>query len=81
MKAAVGTWGRRAGLRDVMKLIYEYIADAVKFEHLAADEQRPEIKEQFEKQAAAYRKLAQDRAKKLGIPPPEKPNPPPEKPN
>ncbi len=57
-----------------MKLIVEYIADAVKFEHLAAVEQKPEFKAQLEKQAAAYRKLADDRAKKLGIPPPEKPH-------
>jgi hypothetical protein len=28
----------------------------------------------LEKQAAAYRKLAEDRAKKIGVPPPEKPS-------
>ncbi len=57
-----------------MKLIAEYVAEAVKFEHLAALEPRPDYKAQLEKQAEAYRKLAVDRAKKLGVPPPEKPS-------
>jgi hypothetical protein len=35
---------------------------ARQFEHLAAEETNPEIKAQFEKQAAAYRKLAERRA-------------------
>jgi hypothetical protein len=57
-----------------MKLIVEYVADAVKFEHRAAGEQKPELRSALEKQAAAYRKLAEERAKKLGVPLPERPH-------
>jgi hypothetical protein len=55
-------------------LITKCVADAVKFEHLAALEVKPEVKAVLEKQAAAYRKLPEDRANQLGLPPPEKPN-------
>ncbi len=56
-----------------MKLIVEYVADAVKFEHLAALETKPELRDALEKQAAAYRRLAEQCAKKMGVPRPEKP--------
>jgi hypothetical protein len=56
-----------------MKLIAEYIADAVKFEHLAALERNAEVKALLEQQAAAYRRLAEKRAAEQGIPPPEMP--------
>ena len=56
-----------------MKLVAEYVAEALKFEQLAATEKNPEFRAQLEKQAAAYRKLAAERAKKLDMPPPEKP--------
>ncbi len=55
-----------------MKMISEYMADAAKFEQLASLEKNPEFRAQLKKQAAAYRKLAEDRAKKLGMPLPEK---------
>jgi hypothetical protein len=55
-----------------MKLVAEYLADAVKFEHLAAVEKSPEVRTALEQQAATYRKLAEKRAKATGIPPPEK---------
>ena len=58
----------------VMKLIVEYLADAVKFEQLAAHEERPDFKAQLAKQAEAYRKLAEEQAKKLGLQPPENPH-------
>jgi hypothetical protein len=50
-----------------MKMIAEYIEHAHKFEQLAAHEKNAELKASLEKQAAAYRKLATDRAKKLGL--------------
>lgn len=56
-----------------MKLVTEYLADAAKFERLAASESNPDVKAQLEKQAAAYRKLARDRAAKLGLPLPPDP--------
>jgi hypothetical protein len=57
-----------------MKLVTEYVAEAMKFEQLAATEKNQEFRAQLEKQAAAYRKLAEDRARTLGLPPPEKPH-------
>ena len=50
-----------------MQSISEYLERGLKFERLAAEELIPQIKAEFEKQAAAYRKLAAERAKKLGV--------------
>jgi hypothetical protein len=50
-----------------MKLIAEYLDIAIKFECLASVESPSKLKKSFEKQAAAYRKLATNRARKLGI--------------
>ncbi len=52
-----------------MKMITEYLQHALAFERLAADEQKPELKNEFEKQGAAYRRLAEERAKRLGLEP------------
>jgi hypothetical protein len=57
-----------------MQIILKYVADAVNFRHLAALEKNPEAKARLEKQAAAYLKLATDRAKKIGVPPPKIPD-------
>jgi F0F1-type ATP synthase membrane subunit b/b' len=54
-----------------MKLVTEYLADAAKFDQLAALEQHPQVREQLKEQATAYRKLAEKRAKQLGVPLPE----------
>jgi hypothetical protein len=51
-----------------VKLIAEYIQHALTFEDLAAHEAKPELKAAFEAQAEAYRKLAAERAKALGLP-------------
>jgi hypothetical protein len=40
---------------------------------MAADEKNPELKTNLDKQAAAYRKLAAERANKLGLLPPPGP--------
>jgi hypothetical protein len=56
-----------------MKLITEYLERDVRFEQLAADESNAELKEQFERQAKAYRKLAAKRANELGQPLPGSP--------
>jgi hypothetical protein len=50
-----------------MKMVAEYLENALQFERMAAEELNPEVKLQFEKQAATYRKLAVERAKKLGL--------------
>jgi hypothetical protein len=50
-----------------MKMIAEYLEHALNFERMAAEEKDPEVKAAFEKQAATYRKLAADRAKKYDL--------------
>jgi hypothetical protein len=45
---------------------------ALQFERMAHAENNAELKAQLEKQAAAYRKLAAERAKRLGLSPPSK---------
>jgi len=59
-----------------MKLLTEYLEHAITFERLAAQENNPAVRAQFEKQAAAYRKLAAERAAKYGLPPPSLPEQP-----
>ena len=54
-----------------MKMVAEYLAEAIEFQQMAADAKNPELKSALEKKAAAYRNLAIDRTKKLGMPPPE----------
>jgi hypothetical protein len=48
-------------------MIAEYLEHALQFERMAASEKNPELRAQLEKQAAAYRKLAGERANKLGL--------------
>jgi hypothetical protein len=49
-----------------MKMLAEYLDNATKFERMAARESDPTLKAEFEKQAKAYRKLAEQRARKYG---------------
>ena len=56
-----------------MKLLGEYLEHALQFERLAADEDNLKLKAQLEGQARAYRKLAAERATKLGLPAPSVP--------
>ncbi len=53
-----------------MTLVTEYLADAAKFDQLAALEQDPQVREQLKEQATAC-KLAEKRAKQLGVPLPK----------
>lgn len=48
-------------------MLAEYLDRAIEFEHLAAAERDPKLKADLEKQAAAYRKLAEKRAKEYGL--------------
>ena len=52
-----------------MKLVAEYLEQAVRFNRMAAEATDPKFKASLEKQAAAYRKLADKRAAKLNLPP------------
>jgi hypothetical protein len=56
-----------------MKLLTEYLERAVNLERLAASEPDSNFKNELLKQAAAYRKLAAQRAKQYGLPPPSPP--------
>jgi hypothetical protein len=47
--------------------IADHLDAAMKFEQMAAQENDSKLKAQFEKQAAAYRKLAEKRAKEYGL--------------
>ena len=53
-------------------MIAEYLEHAIQFGRLAAQEQNPALKEQFIKQAAAYRMLAAKRTKEQGLDDPDK---------
>jgi hypothetical protein len=54
-----------------MKLVAEYLLDAIKFEQMAEDAKDEALKAAFMKQAADYRNLALKRAKALGMPLPD----------
>jgi hypothetical protein len=43
-----------------VKMLAEYLDTAIKFEQMAAAENDPVLKAEFEKQAAAYRRLAEN---------------------
>jgi hypothetical protein len=53
-----------------MKMIAEYLEHALNFERMAVEEKNAEVRAQFERQAAAYRKLVVERAAKYGLPAP-----------
>jgi hypothetical protein len=50
-----------------MKLVAEYLQDAIKFEQMAEDAKDEALKAAFMKQAADYRKLALKRAGQVGM--------------
>ena len=52
-----------------MKLVAEYLEDALKFERMANEATDPKLKQSLQDQAAAYRKLADKRAAELNLPP------------
>jgi hypothetical protein len=53
-----------------MEMIRKYLENTTKFRNLAAAEKQPDVQALLEKQADAYRKLAEERAKKLNLPMP-----------
>jgi hypothetical protein len=56
-----------------MKLLTEYLDRAVQLESLAANEPNLQFGAELLKQAKAYREMAADRARQLGLPPPSPP--------
>jgi hypothetical protein len=50
-----------------MKMIAGYLEHALEFERMAAEATDPRLKESLTEQAVAYRKLAQERARRLGL--------------
>jgi hypothetical protein len=59
------------GAGGIMKLVAEYLLDAIKFEQMAEDAKDEALKAAFLKQVADYRKLALKRATELGMPVPD----------
>jgi hypothetical protein len=58
------------GAGSAVKMVAEYLENALRFERLAAEESNAQLKADFENQARAYRKLAAERAENLGLQPP-----------
>jgi len=56
-----------------VRMIAEYLEHAIRFEQMAELAADPKFKESLLQQAAAYRKLAEQRAKKLNISVPQRP--------
>lgn len=54
-----------------MKLVAEYLADAIKFDRMAEDAADTALKTSFRNQATEYRKLALKRAKQVGMSTPD----------
>jgi hypothetical protein len=52
-----------------MKMLADYLEKAIEFETMAAHERDAKLKADLEKQAVAYRKLAEERAKDDGLKP------------
>jgi len=55
--------------RQAVKLVSEYLERALNFERMAAETKDAAFRAELDKQAAAYRKLATERAVKLGLSP------------
>src|SRR6516225_11027713 len=58
-----------------MKLVTEYLEQAVHFERMAEQEADEELKTKLLEQANAYFKLAEKQARELGLPPPQRSTP------
>jgi hypothetical protein len=56
-----------------MKLIAEYLENAIQFEQMAEREADPKLKASFLEQAAAHHKLAAKRARQLSVQLPSRP--------
>jgi hypothetical protein len=50
-----------------IKMLAEYLEHAIGFERMADETEDGPLKEQFQKQAEAYRKLAEKRAIQIGF--------------
>ena len=55
-----------------MELVLRYLENAVRFRNMAAVERDPKVRAELERQAEAYRKLAENRAKERDLPMPGK---------
>ena len=51
--------------RLILTIVDQWIEHALEFEQKAESEENPKIKAVFQRQAASYRKLAADHAKKI----------------
>jgi hypothetical protein len=62
----------KTGQRAV-KMIAEYLENALQFERMASEATDSALKASLQKQAEAYRKLASERAARLALPQPPRP--------
>ena len=58
---------------SAMKMLAEYLEHALQFERWASETDDATLKQQFLKQAAEYRQLADERAVAIGVPKPPTP--------
>jgi hypothetical protein len=56
-------------------MIAEYLEHALQFERMSGETADPKLRDSFSSQARAYRKLAAERAQRLGLPRPPDPTP------
>ena len=61
------------GDQHVLDLLTQYIDHALTFERMAEAEPNQGLKADFERQASAHRRLAAQRARRLGLPLPSEP--------
>jgi len=57
-----------------LDLLTQYLDHALTFEAMAEAEPNQRLRAEFERQASAYRRLAAQRARRLGLPLPSEPN-------
>ena len=62
-----------AGVGCTVKMIAEYLEHALQFEKMAKEENDESLKASLIRQAEAYRKLAAERAGRVGLPRPPEP--------
>ena len=66
-QARKGNWALRDREPHTMKMLAEYLEKAITFEKMAGEQKDAKLKANIEYLALAYRKLADERATKLGL--------------
>jgi hypothetical protein len=72
LRARISYYEHFGRVGRIVKMIAEYLEHALQFERMAKDETDAALRDSLLKQAQAYRKLATERAERLGLPRPPK---------